>query len=577
MKLRNLKPILIILKLILAITMILIIILSNRDKVVGAEDREYVLMEDIEYMETLEDITNPERGFYNTEYLKLSTSGNKPVNPKANLTHLRVGIGDFSGANNGDKDIEFTQDALDSLNTTLSNIKNNGGSAIIRFAYDNFNGNADIEPSLDMILKHISQLEPVIEKNQDVISYIELGFFGPWGEMHTSKICTTDNVSKAIDAMLDVTPQKIKIGVRTPNYYAKWIGIDRAKLDENITEKGTSAYRVGLYNDGYLGSESDLGTFSNREIEIRWLEKQAMHTFYGGEVVANYATGDPLNTARYMSEEAFRTHTTYLNSEWNNTVINKWKEETYDGDNKLYVGQTGYKYISNHLGYRFVLRKSEIINKFYKNDNLKIKLQIENVGFANLINEKKVSLVLEKAGKIEEIPINIDVTKWNSKEISDVDIVVSLPEDIEIGEWNIYLRISQYGDINTDKNYKTIQLANANIWDKNLGANYIGKVSILEKIQAPEEVEKPDTSEDTENPDIPEHTEKPEDEDKSETLGNTAITEEQEKEDKANNKTDKTTVTGKLPKTGSNIEIIALICLILITNIIICYKKIRNI
>lgn len=591
MKLKNLKPILATLKLILAITIILIIIVSKWKKVTGAENTEYTLMEDIDYNENLEDITNPERGFYSTGYLKLSPSGNNPVNPKSNLTHLRVGIGDFSGANNGDKDLEFTQDALDSLNETLLNIKNNSGSAIIRFAYDNFNGNADVEPSLDMILRHISQLKPVIEENQDVISYIELGFFGPWGEMHTSKICTTDNVSKAIDAMLNAVPEKIKIGVRTPNYYAKWLGIDRGKLDENVAEEGKPEYRVGLYNDGYLGSESDLGTFANREIEVRWLEKQAMHTFYGGEVVANYATGAPLNTAEYMSKEAFRTHTTYLNSEWNNNVINEWKEETYNGDDELYVGQTGYKYISNHLGYRFVLRKSEIINQVNKNDNLKIKLQIENVGFANLINEKKVTLVLEKEGKTQEIPTNIDATKWNSKEISNIYIETALPEDIELGEWNIYLRISQYGDINTDKNYKTIQLANSNIWEQNLGANYIGKAVILEKPNTPEDTEKPEvpekpnTPEDTEKPDIPENPENPEKPeipeapDKSETSEpvNTETTTEQIKSDKTNNKIDKTTVTGKLPKTGNNIEIIALICLILIINIIICYTKIRKI
>ena len=316
MKFKNVKPILNILRIISAITILLIIILSNVENVVGTENVEYTSMKDINYSETLEDIKNPERGFYSTAFLKLSPSGNKATNSRANLTHLRVGIGDFSKANNGNKDLEFTEDALNVLNETLSNIKNNGGSVIIRFAYDNFNGKADVEPSLDIILTHISQLKPVFEANQDVISYVELGFFGPWGEMHTSKICTTDNVSRAIDTMLNTVPEKIKIGVRTPNYYAKWLGIDRSKLNENITDKGTKAYRVGLYNDGYLGSESDLGTFANREIEIKWLEKQAMHTLYGGEVVANYASGTPLNTAKYMSNEAFRTHTTYLNSEW---------------------------------------------------------------------------------------------------------------------------------------------------------------------------------------------------------------------------------------------------------------------
>ncbi len=569
MKLKNVKPVLNILRIVSAITILLIIILSNVENVVGTENVEYTSMKDINYSETLEDIKNPERGFYSTAFLKLSPSGNKATNSRANLIHLRVGIGDFSKANNENKDLEFTEDALNALNETLSNIKNNGGSVIIRFAYDNFNGKADVEPSLDIILTHISQLKPVFEANQDVISYVELGFFGPWGEMHTSKICTTDNVSRAIDTMLNTVPEKIKIGVRTPNYYAKWLGIDRSKLNENITDRGTKAYRVGLYNDGYLGSESDLGTFANREIEIKWLEKQAMHTLYGGEVVANYASGTPLNTAKYMSNEAFRTHTTYLNSEWNNTVINEWKNETYDGDDKLYLGQTGYTYIANHLGYRFVLRDSKVANK---NGNLQIKLQIENVGFANLINDKKVTLILEKNGKTHEILTDVDATTWNSKQTSNIDIKVQLPENIELGEWNIYLRISQYGDMNKDNNYKCIQLANPDIWEEGLGANYIGKTLISEKSDTDvpkdeDEPSKPDIPEDKDTPNTPD---KPIESERPDTENNN------QNETIVNSK-DTTTVTGRLPKTGSNIEIIILICLIIGINIIISYIKIKKI
>lgn len=40
---------------------------------------------------------------------------------------------------------------------------------------------------------------------------------------------------------------------------------------------------MGLYNDGYMGSNSDLGTFSNREIETNWLHRVTEETYYGGE------------------------------------------------------------------------------------------------------------------------------------------------------------------------------------------------------------------------------------------------------------------------------------------------------
>lgn len=39
-----------------------------------------------------------------------------------------------------------------------------------------------------------------------------------------------------------------------------------------------------MFNDGYLGSSSDLGSFGNRAKCISWLNKKATHTLYGGEV-----------------------------------------------------------------------------------------------------------------------------------------------------------------------------------------------------------------------------------------------------------------------------------------------------
>ncbi len=604
MKLKNLISF----KIILILTIIIVLITSIHTYVKGKETQEYTLMEDIDYSETLDNIKNPERGFYNTAFLRMMPSGTKPTTSGANLVHLRVNIGDFSSAVNGTEDLELTEDALNALDQTLQNIKSRGGSVIIRFAYDGFNGKKDLEPSLDMIYKHISQLKPIFYKNQDVLAYVELGFFGPWGEMHSSKVSNTDNVSRAIDLMLDTVPTNIKIGVRTPNYYAKWLGIDRSKLNENITVKGTDEYRVGLFNDGYLGSNNDLGTFLNRQIEIAWLQNQATHTFYGGEVVANAnpATKPAINTVEYMSEEAFITHTTYLNSEWNGNVINAWKEETYNGSDQLYVGQSGYLYIANHLGYRFVLRKSEVTKEVNKNRNLKLNLHIENVGFANLINEKKVTLVLKKGEQTYEIPTEIDATNWNSKEISNVNIEVPLPKDIELGEWNIYLRISQNGDMGTDGNYKCIQLANKNIYDETLGANYVGKFNILEEVKEPDtsgSQDEPDTPDIPDSPDISDDLNTPDSsdgQDKTDTpdepdipdLPNTSdypnkpqdpneldpIYDNNDDKGKYSGNIDDTTVDmEKLPKTGNNIELIlALVSLIISINIVVSIIKMRE-
>lgn len=50
----------------------------------------------IDYTETLENIENPEIGFYEPVSIKMKLAGNEVKNLQYNLVHLRVGIGEFS-------------------------------------------------------------------------------------------------------------------------------------------------------------------------------------------------------------------------------------------------------------------------------------------------------------------------------------------------------------------------------------------------------------------------------------------------------------------------------------------------
>lgn len=454
------------------------IIHDNKEKLLAS------VKQDIDYTESLEEFDNPERGFYQYYYYNLKESNNDIINPdelSSNLMHLRIGLGSFSKAYNKDDDKELSTEALNKIDEILKTVKSKGGSSIIRFSYDNFEGKEHMEPTIEMIRKHIEQIGPILTQNKDSISYIELGLFGPWGEMHTSRLCTVENVSLALNKFLEVTPYELTIGVRTPEYYAGWAKVTRSSLNVNVTKEGSKEYRVGIYNDGYLGSSTDLGTYANRSIEIAWLKNQATHTFFGGEVVAN-SSSEPINTSYYLINEAFKTHTTYLNKDWNKTVIDSWKNQIYTGNESLYKEQTGYTYISNHLGYRFVVRNSSFPSNLTINDKLNINLSIENVGFANLINSKVVSIVLSNGSNIYEIKTDIDARKWLSQTTSDLKFNVELPSNLSLDSYNVYLRVSKYGSITNDNHYQTIRFANNNMWDDNIKANYIGKFNLVEKI-----------------------------------------------------------------------------------------------
>ena len=353
---------------------------------------------------------------------------------------------------------------------------------------------------------HLKQLGAVYSRNTDVITYVELGMYGSWGEMHSSANGTNANIAEALQTLLTVTPPEIKIGVRRPDIVAYWLkitdgndysgfDIDSDKFKKCLEEKGDTIYRVGMYNDGYLGSDSDLGTIGmgasghklTREMMVKWLEKYSQHTPYGGELVANNNGDNPINTPEYLSVEGFRTHTSYLNYEWHQPTILGWKDMIFNGDDEEYSGCDGYTYVANHLGYRFILRKSVLPDSVAQNEEIPITLRIENMGFANLTKKKKVSFILSgETHKYEIFPNDeIDPRNWLSR-ISDMIFTsITLPNDVEIGKYQLYIRVSELGDFTKDNNLYCIEFGNpSSQYNTDLGANLIGELEVTQKSSA---------------------------------------------------------------------------------------------
>lgn len=444
---------------------------------------------DISYEESTDQIDNPYIGFYRPVFLELKRKGSKENKHHYNLTHIRCDLSDFSKSYNGESDAELTKDALDAFEATLKNLRKNHSTAIVRFAYHpKFDGDKTYEPSMKMILKHQEQLGKIISDYPDVVVTVECGLLGLWGEMHGSTMCTKDNFNKTIDKWLEVLPKDITVNVRTPKHFCDWSGADGKKLSSYVTKTKDKDYRVGIFNDGYLGSDSDLGTFSNRTEEINWLKNQAKHTLYGGEIVANKGTGKVKNTAAYMETEAFITHTSYLNIEWNNKVIDTMKKEDYSGQDEVYKGGTGFDYIRNHLGYRFVVRGVKLIKETTAYEDFGLEADIENVGFANLIRDKKLIVIFKGAKKTYQIPMTDKkvsaVTKWDSQKITTIKTKIDLPDGMKTGNYEVYIRLADDTDSSGLDGYP-VRFANKDneagqaVWNTELGANFLGNAEIV--------------------------------------------------------------------------------------------------
>lgn len=387
-----------------------------------------LVKQNIDTTDAMQTLANYDRGFYTPQVLHLKPSGGKPIEkPWSKLLHLRAEISEFSSrawlgidTTGGKKDTtwgksqDLTEDALNVLQTTFDNIRKNNGFVVVRICYDPwYNGRSNVTPEHEWVLKHVKQLAPVLSKNTDVILALEMGMHGAYGEMHSDTSITYDRVAEATNLMLRNTPPELKILTRTGNYSAKVLGfdnwgvdfhIDGEKFAEIAKAKGDTMYRVGMFNDGYLGTQYDYGTWGAdcktsicREEGVAWLEKYSINTPYGGEALTTAGGYQVINTPEFLSYEGFRTHTSYLNIQWNNNLIDSWKKSQFKGKDFEYDGTkidslTGFKYINDHLGYRYVLRESWISDTVGADGTFRAKLRIQNVGFGNLTRKMKASL-----------------------------------------------------------------------------------------------------------------------------------------------------------------------------------------
>ncbi len=521
--------------------------------------------QNLDYSDHLQELHNPARG--TTHHKGFYLRPGKTLDLKSNGTvyndfmRFLIDLGGFSsnawekdaGGNKVSRGVSQPLDevSLNNVRAALDSLHRRGGACTIRASYDiDCRGSQD--PDIETTLIHTKQLAELYSDYEDVIHFVELGMFGTCGEMTTGG---QDNHAKALQTFLENSSDGIKVGVRSPQVVALWMGLKdpystwyvfpdfRAgseRFQDSTRSERYAKYmdRVGLYNDGYLGSDNDLGTFGagepypiSRENVISWMEEFGVAVPYGGDFVCNYnpETRPPLNTAEYLSYEGFRTHTSYIGGSMAGTCYNFMDTTTFVGIDPEYSGKVkGREYVRDHLGYRFVLRKSALSDSVALGGKLQLKLNIQNVGFANNLTSGKATLILKRssseaapAGGAVEIPLSFDPRKLNSRKlkmketknptslwtgknfadlfdaehpefdgVNEISESVTLPADLALGEYSAYLRFSRYGEFRTDKNFHVIQFANdSTYFDKETGSNYIGKFLLVEKLENPEAID----------------------------------------------------------------------------------------
>ena len=215
-------------------------------------------------------ISNPERGFCtrNGYHSRSSVISDYEINTlkrgKHTLVFFDFKLKEFISS-------PINSDMLGMMQRNFDKLRANGIKAVVRFTYSSSTSAAVYDAEPPIVLRHISQLKPILEKNKDVIALIEAGFIGAYGEWyystHYGNKGQADYAKRRtiINAMLDAFPKERMIAVRTPLIKTNLFNISlNSPLTQSEAFNRSNKARLGHHNDCFLADEKDRGTYKSR-------------------------------------------------------------------------------------------------------------------------------------------------------------------------------------------------------------------------------------------------------------------------------------------------------------------------
>lgn len=358
---------------------------------------------------------------------------------------------------------------LNNMQTDFNNIRSAGVKVIIRFAYSNLQGTQAQQPTKAQILTHISQLSSLLNSNKDVIFSHQAGFIGTWGEWYytNSTEFGTDGVISAIqwanrkeivDAMLANTPMEVPVQVRCVGIKQTMYGT--TQLTQTTAYQNTPNARIGFYNDAFLNSYGDMGTYSSNQCtnpvgtpEYDYLSNETKYLPMTGEI-------NGLNTC----DSGFRTtsgNAIYEMGLTNWTTLNR----DYHPDFWNLVTATHYDQILKNLGYRFILNSSSVTTN---GSNFDLNIAITNVGFARPFKQRNVYLIMKNTttNSISTYLLNTDIRTWENS----ISITQNFNPGIT-GTFQLYLWMPDKEPLLSSNSDYSIQFANIGTWESITGYN----------------------------------------------------------------------------------------------------------
>ena len=480
----------------------------------GAIDAKDYFRPDIQYADGAETFAGPARGY--------AAGGWTTFRPEG-LPNWRGGPGfhsslwelsRFSGGREqggkrpppervGGADIPLTDAMKSDVRRYLEETRQKGGTLIVRLGYT-WSDRAGCEPSdFDMVLGHVKELSQIMADYDDVVVGVEAGVAGPWAEMHSSDYCRPEYMNRILKTYCDNLSPDISILTRTAYYIAAFAGTKSDGLLEMLPFQDKDLKRFGMYNDGYLGTWWDYGTWAGewtREKGCRLLKTCDDHP-YGGELA--YVSREWLDNNRERCGNLFDTEKWNIVRDWYETHLSYLRNigdrkhslcafiagKTFDSakfrfagmpDLREYDGRDLHKFMYDHMGYRFVVRDARLPKKLSSGKRSMLAFEVENTGFGKLLLPSRAEMLFVSGEEVFASPVDTskcDISSLAGAEKRRMAAVFVVPDDLKPGSYDLYLRFSAplkdeaVGAVPR----RPIRFANADMWNDELKANAFGK------------------------------------------------------------------------------------------------------
>lgn len=381
------------------------------------------------------DFPNPERGFYRfasdpskitaTSLLYVVQDGQRLVYTPGDLSAYRTR--------------NLPASYLAKLDAGFANLRKQGLKAVLRFAYNYPETEADYlnaqDATLSRVKRHLVQLQPVLQKNADVIAVVQGGFIGAWGEWHTSSNGLTTPVRKAAvrDALLAAVPPGLPLHLRYPADLASWYP-EPATLEQWLSPAPPAAARIGLHNDCFLASADDVGTYfsetpSSSDALRTYAQQASAVTGAGGETCSPPEPTQARMACADILREGAAYHMSYLNRDYYAGFFAQWQAGGCLAE------------VSRRLGYRLALNEVSHGTVAVRGGTLAWAVSLVNHGWARPMRARGLVLSLVDAqGQATALPLpDTDLRQAGPGQTLQLSGEVALPSTLAAGLYRAHL------------------------------------------------------------------------------------------------------------------------------------------